>query len=68
MKPFIAKYHVYGHWGYYKEIMVIVVQDSHSAALGEVLMAYPDSSANQWEIDEIDLNDSSITEVSSYEN
>lgn len=68
MKPFIATLNRDGHYGYWRQITAIIVQESRSAALGEALMAYPNSSADEWTIDEIDCSNRSIIEVSDHEN
>ena len=67
MKSFIATLFISGSYGYWKETVAIIVQESQSTALGEALMAYPNTSADQWKIDEIDCSNRSIIEVSSYE-
>lgn len=67
MKPFIATLNRSGPYGYWRQITAIIVQESHSTALGEALMAYPNSSANEWTIDEIDCSSRSIIEVSDHE-
>jgi hypothetical protein len=61
MKPYLAKYY---YFYYYTEQRVcIIVQGSASAALGEALMKYPDTSAEHWSIEEITLDDRSIVEI-----
>lgn len=63
MKPYIARLFRSGYYGYMLERVAIIVQVSRSTALGEALMEYPDSSAEEWTIEELDLSTNSITEI-----
>jgi hypothetical protein len=68
MKPFIASLDRFGKFGYHFERAALVVAVSRSDVLGRVLMRYPDSSADEWTIEEVCLSDESVTEIYEREN
>ena len=61
MKPYLASYYL--HYAYTEERAVVIVSETAETALGEALMSYPDTAAENWTIIEIELNSRSVTEI-----
>ena len=60
-----AAYDWQGGWGAYEEKAAVVVAETQSAALGWVLMDYPETQGCYWTITEIDTAKAGTTHISS---
>lgn len=54
LKVWDCSYSWSGGWGAYKDYYAIAVAETKMAALGWVLMEYPETDAKLWRVDEVD--------------
>lgn len=64
LKAFKATYSASWAYGGYEEIIPVVVANTEEEAYGLLLTKYDDLFSNNWYIDEIDLTDISVDELS----
>jgi poly(A) polymerase Pap1 len=67
MKVFLARSHVYGCYGYCKELDCLVVAETKNVARSIVLTEYPEFPTESWSIEEVDITENKCIPVHFYE-
>ena len=65
MKTFIGKYRWYGSYGAYASFDYIVVANTESEALGLLLETEPKTTADDWNLEEVDTTEAGTIFVNS---
>ncbi len=60
-----ASYSWHGSWGAFQDYEAVVIAETQSAALGWVLMEYPDTRGEDWTFTPIALDSAGVTQISS---
>ncbi len=64
LKAWHASYSWRGGWGAFQEYEAVVIAETQSAALGWVLMTYPDTRGENWTFAPIGLDEAGVTMIS----
>lgn len=65
LRTFIARYRWHGRFQTWENRNAVVIAETESAAMGDVLMTYPDTQGANWEFELIDTTREAVYDVDS---